>query len=179
MGWWLWLNSVVTAVLLVLVAAWLWARRHERREQEAARRRREQRLVAWQHVELPESPETYPEPGITRLDQDLVARLLDGDEFGQFRHFFGGYFHQDMDEEFDDEDDLVRAYVDRKARWPDDVVQLLHAMDKLLALGLSDNDLGEALEVVNSDFSAFAGSNAWLRTMRARVLAEAKGNSAA
>lgn len=148
MAWWIWLNVVLTALLVVLAAAWVWAERDERRRQEAARRRREERLVAWQTVELPEPPETFPEPGTTRLDEDLVARLLDSDEFEQLRHFFGGYFHQDMDLEFDDEDDLVRAYVDGHARWPDDVVQLLQAMDKLLALGLSDKELVEAFDIL-------------------------------
>lgn len=178
MAWWIWLNFVLTALLVVLAAAWIWTDRHERREQEAARRRREERLVAWQHVELPEPPETYPEPGTRRLDEDLVARLLDSDEFAPLRHFFGGYLHQDMDEEYDDEDDLVRDYVDGHARWPDDVVQWLHAMDKLLALGLSDKELVEALDVLGADF-AYGDTNAWLRTVRAKVLAEAKGNSAA
>ena len=83
-----------------------------------------------------------------------------------------------MDLEFEDEDDLVRAYVDSHARWPDDVVQLLQAMDKLLTLGLSDKELVEASEVLGADF-AYGDTNAWLRTMRATVLAEAKGNSAA
>ena len=172
------MNIALTALVVILAAAWLWADRHERREKEAARRRREQRLVAWHHVKLPEPPETYPEPGTTTLDQDLVARLLDSGEFEQLRHFFGAYFHQDMDLEYDDEDDLVRDYVDGHDRWPDDVVRLLHAMDKLLALGLSDKELVKALDVLGTDF-AYGDTNAWLRTMRARVLAEAKGNSAA
>jgi hypothetical protein len=95
MSWREWLNVVLTLFVLVLAAAYLWARRHERREREAADRRREQRLTEWRLVEWPETPQTFPVPGATRLDDHLTDRLSHGDEFEELRHFFLGYFHQD------------------------------------------------------------------------------------
>ena len=100
---------------------------------------------------------------------------MESDEFQKLRHFFGAYFHQDWDLDADDEDDVIRAYVGH-ARLPEDVVELLHEIDRLLAFGLSDHDLLEALGVLGSDYYPSGATNAWLRALRAKVLAEAKGD---
>jgi hypothetical protein len=175
MGWWLWLNFAVTAVVLVLAVAWIWARRHEERERESARLRREERLAAWQSVEVPEMPKSFPDPGTTTLDPDLVSRLREGHTFEDLRHFFGGYFHQDWTLDYEDEDDVIRAYVEDHAHLPEDVVNLLRDMDKLLGLGLSDGDLSEALDLMGVEYFPLTDTNAWLRTWRAKVFTEAKG----
>lgn len=177
MGWWEWLNLAVTALLVVLGLALLWARRSERRERESARRRREQRLADWRVVEWPQAPQRFPEPGTTRLDQALASELEESDEYEELRQLLGAYFHQDWHYEFDDEDDLVRGYVEGAHR-PEKVVELLHEIDKLLAFGLSDYDLREALGVLGSDYYPSGATNAWLRSMRAKVLAEATGSLA-
>ena len=176
MEWWQWLNVVVDVLLVVLLAAWLWARRAGRREREATRRTREQRLADWRLLEWPEPPKTPPEPGTTQLDQSLTSQLTGSDEFEELRHLFGAHFHQDFDLEYDDEDDAVRDYVDGHARWPEDVLAALHQMDEVLALGLSDTDLSDALAVLGSDSYPRTDTTAWLRTLRAKVLAEARGD---
>jgi contact-dependent growth inhibition (CDI) system CdiI-like immunity protein len=176
MGWWEWLNLAVIVLLLAMTAAWLLARRYDRREQESARRRREQRLADWRVVEWPQAPQTFPEPGTTRLDQALASELEESDEYEELRQLFGAYFHQDWVIEFDDEDDVVRGYLEGHAHRPEDVVELLHAIDKLLAFGLSDNDLLGALGVLGTDYYPAGATNAWLRSLRAKVLAEATGS---
>ncbi|MGH3134899.1 MAG: contact-dependent growth inhibition system immunity protein [Gaiellaceae bacterium] len=175
-GWWAWLNFVLTVLLVVGAVALLWARRYKRREREAARRKRERRLADWQFIEWPEMPQTLPKPGTTRLDGALAYELEGSDEFEELRQFFGGYFHQDWHDEFDDEDDAVRGYVEGHAHLPEDVVELLHGMDKLLAFGLSDDDLQRALDALGSEYYAFTDTNLWLRNLRAKVLVEAKGD---
>jgi CdiI immunity protein len=174
--WWQWLNVVVDVLLVVLVAAWLWARRSERRERKAAGRTREQRLAEWRLVEWPEPPRTSPEPGTTRLDPALASHLERSDDFERLGQLLGLYPHQDFDLEFDDEADAVRAYVQGYAHRPEVVVELLHAMDTLLALGLSDADLKRALAVLGSDSHPLTETTVWLRTLRAQVLAEARGD---
>ena len=174
MGWWEWLNLAVTALLVVLGLALLWARRSERRERESARRKREQRLADWQFVVWPEAPQTLPKSGTTRLDQALASELEESDEFEKLRHFFGAYFHQDWDLDADDEDGVIRAYVGH-AHLPEHVVELLHEIDKLLAFDLSDYDLREALGLLGSDYDPSGATNAWLRSLRERVVAEARG----
>ena len=175
MSWWEWLNIAVLALLVTGMVAWLWARRYERREQQAARRRREQRLSDWQLVELPGPPQAFPEPGTTKLDSDLVSRLCGGDEFEELRHFFAAYFHQDMGVEYDDQDDAVRGYVEDHAHLPNDVVEMLHGMDTLLVLGLNDDDVQEALDALGSGYYPAADTTVWLRSLREKVLTEAKG----
>ena len=176
MNWWLWLNVVVDVLLVVLLGAWFWARRSERREREAARCTREQRLAYWRLIEWPEPPQTFPEPGTTRFDSEVESRLHESDEFERLRQLLGAYFHQDFDVEFGDEDDAVRAYVQGYAHRPEVVVELLHAMDTLLALGLSGTDLKRALDVLGSDYYPLTDTTSWLCTLRAQVLAEARGD---
>ena len=176
MGWWEWLNLAVTALLVVLGLALLWARRHERRERKAALRTREQRLANWQFIEWPETPQAFPEPGTTRLDQALTSELEESDEYEELRQLLGAYFHQDWRYEFDDEDDVVRGYVEGHAHRPEEVAELLQGIDKLLAFGLSDYDLREALGVLGSDYYPSGATNAWLRSLRSKVVAEAKGD---
>jgi len=106
----------------------------------------------------------------------LASELEGSDEFEELRELFGVYFHRDWDFEFDDEDDAVRVYVEGHAHPPKDVVELLHEIDKLLAFGLSDDDLVEALGVLGSDYYSSGATNAWLRSLRAKVLAEAMGS---
>jgi len=171
-GWFDWLEFALTVLVAVLAVAWLWARRYERRVQEADRRRREQRLAQWRLVEWPESPQTFPEPGTTSLDAELASHLADSDEFEQLRRLFGGYFHQDYDLMYDDEDGVLRGYVEEHL--PQDVVSTLRALDKLLAFGLTDHDLRDALFALGSDYAA-ADTNVWLRSLRAKLLAETRG----
>jgi len=176
MGWWQWLNLVVTVLVLAGTAAWLWERRSARRRRERELADRERRLDDWRFVEWPQAPQTFRELGTTRLDQALASELEGSDEFEELRQLFGAYFHQDWDFEFDDEDDAVRGYVEGHAHLPEDVVELLHEIDKLLAFSLSDDDLLEALGVLGSDYYPSGATNAWLRSLRAKVLAEAMGS---
>ena len=47
-------------------------------------------------------------------------------------------------------------------------------MDKLLVLGLNDDDVQEALDALGSGYYPAADTTVWLRSLRKKVLTEAK-----
>lgn len=84
--------------------------------------------------------------------------------------FFGGYFHEDWQDESGDEDGVVRLYLEYTDATPRDVARLLEEMDQLLALGLSDKDLSEALVILGSNYwDRESSTSAWLRSLREKL----------
>lgn len=145
---------MVALALLLVASMYSWRRvRASRRE----RVRRHQELLA-AHPRIP-------------LERALARRLLWGSEFEELRHFCGGYFNQDWNDDYDDVEEAMAAYLDDSSRA--DRTTLAQEIDRLLALGLSGGELLEALFVLGSYYlprDSPGGASEWLRSVRERAL---------
>jgi CdiI immunity protein len=136
---------LIVAVVLVVV----WRIEAERRSQEAWRRYQE--LVA-AHPNIP-------------LEPALARRLARDPEYEELRHFLGAYFHQDWKVGHDSREEVVDDYIRHSSQ--DAVTTLAREFDQLLKLGLSEGEMQEALDILDSDYIPLGDATAWVRSVRA------------
>jgi hypothetical protein len=106
-------------------------------------------------------------------DYGLVRRLLSR-EFEELQGFFVGNFHEDWSDDFPDDDAVIRDFLERAE--PEQVNGLRVEMDALLALGLSDDEMLQCLDVFGCSYDEgwFAhGVTEWVRSVRTRLGSEA------
>ena len=111
-------------------------------------------------------------PGAGLEDRGLVQRLWSGPEFGALRGFFGGTFHEDWSYDFPDDDAAVSDFIETAQVFPEDIEAVRAEMDALLALGMSDGEMDEALDVLGCSYKPLDWpavpweANAWVRSIR-------------
>jgi CdiI immunity protein len=114
-------------------------------------------------------------PGAGLVDRSLVQRLRSGPEFEALRGFFVGSFHEDWAHDFPDDDAVIRGFLETARVFPEDIEAVRAEMDVLLALGLSDREMDEALDVLGCCYKPLESpavpweANEWVRSVRERL----------
>lgn len=154
-----WILAIAAGVVLLAVATYLWRWRSDRQ------------TMRW--LEARQAEAALRNPNMPALDYATARRLHDDREFDELRQFFGGYFYQHWSDEYG-EDEVVQAYLEDNAHLPEDVDELLEGMDALLALGLDDEELYEALDVLGSylgwNYFPDGATSAWVRSLREKLI---------
>ncbi|MCP2342540.1 contact-dependent growth inhibition system immunity protein [Actinomadura rupiterrae] len=96
----------------------------------------------------------FPPPGTPVTFWEWNRRFL------ALAQFLGCYFTQDFGDEFTDHDAAIAAWA--RTATPVDRARLSGEIGELLALGLSDNDLNEALATLGMDVEPPLPAPAWL-----------------
>jgi len=102
------------------------------------------------------------------LDIDVAHRLYSR-EFKELRSFFVR-FHQDWEIDAPDDDGIIDLYLEDISA--DEMAQLRTEMDAFLALGLADEEMREALDLLYCYYTTdwFSnGVNEWVRHVRDRL----------
>lgn len=152
-----WVTGITAAVIglalgLGLAGVTLYALRLKRRRWEESWRRYQELVAA--HPNTP-------------LDPALARRLAETLEYAELRQFLGGYFHQDWHFDFGSPEEVLDAYVEDAS--DDEVATLAWEIDQLLALGLSEGEMQEALGILHSYYVPLGDSSAWVRSVRERL----------
>jgi hypothetical protein len=127
--------------------------------------RSERRAQAWLEAH---SAVRDPTPPV--LDRASVERLWENPEFGELRGFFANYFHEDWSYDAADEQAAVQLFLD--VATADEVRAVRSEIDRLLALGFTDEQMDEGLGVLGcnykpEDWPAVPWeANEWVRGVR-------------
>ncbi|MFD4015856.1 contact-dependent growth inhibition system immunity protein [Streptomyces sindenensis] len=91
--------------------------------------------------------------------------------FGELGQFLGGWFSQDMPDEFSDHDAAIRDY--QAGADPHLTARLIGEINELLALGLEDGDYGVAVSELGMEVEPPAPFSAegWLRAVASQLAA--------
>jgi hypothetical protein len=102
------------------------------------------------------------------LDRATVEHLYESPEFAELRTFLANTFHEDWSYDAPAEEGAVQLYLDLATA--DDVAALRLAIDRLLALGLTDEQMDEGLSLLGCNYKPDDWptvpweANAWVRS---------------